>query len=149
MTPGRPPKATKERKPNVITHSGPLWVIAESAWAVDELVRNLEKTLPQEYRLPDYMENGKKPTPYDIAWNVYNNWEHISVELALETWINEYIEDAAYGRLDAGKPLNQLTGQLTGGSRATSTELPVPKVDIDVDEFRLRIIWPDGPNVLR
>ena len=106
-----------------------------------------EETLPEEIRLPDYMEDGKKPTPYDIVWNVFVNWEHISVELAVETWINEWLEDGAYGRLDAGKPLNQLTGQITGGSRATAAPLPVPEIDIDVENYKVRLIWPEGPDV--
>ena len=101
----------------------------------------------EEYKRPAKPGETRWTTdPYHKAKAVYDNWEEVNVEVALENFVNNAIEDFMFGNVFNEKIVNQTTGQATGGAGVFGTHDDVvrfkaPTVDIDLDSGSFDLTW--------
>lgn len=114
----RPRKREKERKLSVysrwygVAAMGAANLLTESADLVDALHKGINEALPAK----DRRKCEKKDYQCRLE-HIYDHWDDPRVDVAaiVVEVINNQIEDYVYGRLDASKQLNQMTGAVTGG----------------------------------
>lgn len=137
-TKNRPPRnREKEKKIHVRTVAGGAWAVLNLITEGLDFLDVLWGALPKQHKTKG------RPTPYDKARDIYDNWEAIDVAKAVENYINNQIEDYVYGMIGQQVAKAQgIIGSPTGLSRALSKnqqqfaeqmelELELPEVHYD------------------
>jgi hypothetical protein len=144
----KPPKpGTKEQKATMRTTLGAAYVFFNGWFTVEEFMRNANNSLDDEFKLGRWQPDGSISNTYDYAMNVYEHFDKVNWEKALEVQINDMIEDYYYANFgQLGKHLNRSRGHSTGGDRfvnqlaeTAGAEHVVPTLDIDFNDLSLTV----------
>ena len=152
------PGKRKEVKPNVARVGGKWWIAINAATEVQDFLEAANKALPKDCQAKpkggDYKKRkGKspagigKPRPQDILAALWNCWDEFDADKFVEEYINNQIEDFAFGNIGQfGAKATRGLGITTGlqsamkkaqpkgedlGASEDATELPLPTVKFD------------------
>ena len=127
----KPPRGTRQFKgASVITVAPKAWAMINLATEAVDFVDAMHDALPKEckskgdpvvYKRKDgkgFVFSNKKLDPMRKLGDIYRCWDHFDKDKAIENYVNNQIEDFAYGAVNTGKASKDL-GVTTGADRAT------------------------------
>lgn len=109
----KPKKRERQGKNEQVPHVG---TVAPNAWyMVNMLTEGLDFVDALYRSLPKECRRKFKPTPYDKAKAIYDCWDHLDLNKAVQNFLNNEIEDFIYGQVgQATKKAQQEIGSGTG-----------------------------------
>lgn len=114
----QPPRGVKQHKPNIVQVGGVGWVLFNFATEALDFASNLYDSLPEE------VKGGSRPSMKQKLKKLFEHWDKIDVDKAIQLFLNDQIEDMLWGSL--GKPTKDLTqrlGMATGVDRAINQNM--------------------------
>lgn len=138
--PSKPKKGEKEKKAQLGKGGQAVWGALNSATEAIDLINALHDALPDDKQADDPRDIAEK------AQKIFDHFEELDIEQAIENLINEQIEDLVYGKV-FGTPVkaaNQMGGMATGGSvigKPIEEPLPLPTIDLDLKTCSINLIW--------
>lgn len=117
----RAPKGTKEMKARVGRVVGFIWGALGQVTEYIDTVDVIYEALPKRFKREKYKELGRQPTPFEKAILIYENFDDLDIEKAVNGYIKQQISDALYALgsdriAEANRQNNRPIGYEAGGS---------------------------------